>query len=88
MALKPQDPNSTATWQHDWSAELASGETIASRQWSIDPDSDPTLLSNATAETVTVSGLTAGVVYKLSERVVTSAGNALERGFTIRCDDR
>lgn len=87
MALKPQNPASDVDWRNDWSALLASGETIATRQWSIAPDDSPTLLANATSESVRVSGLAAGTVYRLSETVVTSAGNTMKRGFTIRCDE-
>lgn len=87
MTLKIQDPSDRLDWQHDWSDFLASGDTIASRQWTIDPDNSPTLLSSATSAKVYVAGLTAGVVYRLSEKIVTAAGVEGERSLTIRCED-
>lgn len=88
MGYELQAPGDSLTWQHDWSDFLAEGETITGRQWTIDPDGSPTLLSTATAAAVTVAGLSAGVVYRLTETITTSAGNVAARSFTIRCEKR
>ena len=82
-----QDPADGLDWQQDWSDFLAEGDTIASRQWTIEPDGSPTHLANATEEAVTVSGLSAGVVYRLSEKITTAAGVVAERSITIRCEE-
>jgi hypothetical protein len=85
MPLKVMDPSDKLNWSHNWIDFLASGDSISSRQWTIDPDASPTLLSNATAESVTVDNLTAGVVYRLSEKITTTNGFNGERSLTIRC---
>ena len=82
------DPSDSLTWQHDWSDVLADGETIASRQWTADPDSSPSVLSSATSEAVTVARLVLGFAYRISEEITTSAGNVHERSITIRCEHR
>ena len=81
-----QAPGGTLTWSHDWSDFLAAGETIASRVWTIDPDESPTLLADTTAAAVTVAGLAAGTVYRLTETVTTSAGVIAPRAIVIRAD--
>lgn len=85
-----QDPNDDLNYQNDWTDFLVASpaETIASRVWTIDPDSSPTLLANITSAAVQVSGLTKGVVYRLSEKITTSNSNVAERSITIRCEER
>lgn len=85
MPLKVMDPDDKLDWSHDWTDFLASGDSISSRVWSINPDASPTLLSNTTSASVTVDGLTAGVVYRLSEKITTANGLDGERSLTIRC---
>ena len=83
------DPDENLNWSNDWSTNfLVSGETISSRVWTLDPDASPTLLSSATVAAVRVSGLTAGVVYQLKEKVSTTNSNDGERSITIRCEER
>lgn len=86
-AYKAMDPTDSLTWQHDWTDFLSGGETVSSRLWTISPDNSPSLLSNTTAASVVVGGLSAGVVYRLSEKITTSAGNVAERAITLRCED-
>ena len=85
MALKLQDMADALKWARDWSDFLATGENITSRQWTIDPDESPPLLTNPTSENVTVSNLRFGVVYRVSLAIVTDAGNTAKRSFTIEC---
>lgn len=82
------DPNDQLTWSHDWSDFLAVGDSIASRQWTIDPDASPTLLASATSATVTAGPLDAGNVYRLSEKIATANGEIAERAIVIRCEER
>ena len=83
-----QDPSSDLSYSNDWTDFLAAGESISSRAWAIAPDASPTLLSNARSATVRVAGLTAGVVYQLSEKITTSSNNDAERSITISCEER
>ncbi len=82
------DPSDNLNWSNDWDDFLAVGETISSQVWTLDPDASPTLLSNTTTSAVQITGLTAGVVYRLSEKITTSASNDGERSITIRCEER
>ena len=81
-----QDPSDTLDWSNDWTDFLADGDSISSRQWTIDPDASPTLLTNPTAAAVIVAGLTVGTIYALSEKITTANGIIGERSITIRCE--
>ena len=84
-----QDPDATAVdYQLDWSAYLASGDSIVSRLWTINPDESPSLLSQITSATVFVGQLVLGVVYELTEKITTANGVTDQRGITIRCEHR
>ena len=85
--FQTQDPGDTLTWSNDWTDFLASGDSISSRVWTIDPDTSPSLLSGITGATVTVAGLTAGTVYSLTEKITTANGVVAERSTTIRCEE-
>ncbi|HUS97121.1 MAG TPA: hypothetical protein VMX97_10310 [Hyphomicrobiaceae bacterium] len=86
------DPASVLDWQHDWTDWLAAGDTIASRTWAIDPSNEGTpatpVLSGEASQTVIVSGLVAGRVYRLTEHVVTTNGVEADRTIVLRCDNR
>lgn len=88
MTYRLQNPADIEKWARDWTTEyLASGETVSAYQWEISPDSSPTLLSNATAETVSVGSLTPGVVYRLSLTVTTTNGRTAKRAITLRGEE-
>lgn len=73
-------------WTFDWSTYLGdSGVTISARAWSISPSAGVTL-GGPTSETVNVSGLRAGHVYSLTERVTLSNGESKEQHLTLRCE--
>lgn len=82
MGYYLQDPDEKLDWQHDWSAWLGAGDSIASRQWTISP-TGPTLTNDTTAA-VTVTGMTRGQVYRLAEKVTTANGIIGERSVVIR----
>ncbi len=92
MTYRLMDPQSVLDWQHDWAAFLAQGDSISTRQWSITPLNGTTpetpSLTNATGAVVTVAGLLAGKVYRLTEHIVTANGIEADRTITLRCDDR
>jgi streptogramin lyase len=86
------DPSSVLNWSNDWATEwLADGDTIASRQWSIEPlngtSPETPTLTNDTNDVVFVSGLQTGKIYRLTEHVVTVAGLEDDRSIMLRCDD-
>ena len=86
-----QDPNDTLDYQHDWTDFLAVGDAIASRVWSIDPNdggSPSIIVSGGTSASVFVGHLTAGIVYRLSEKITTTNGIIAERAITIRCGEK
>ena len=85
MALKIMDPSDVLTWFHDWTDFLSSGDTIASRLWTVDPDPSPSRLSNVETAVVTFSNPSWGTRYRLSERVTTANGETAERSLTIVC---
>lgn len=84
------NPNDKLDWTHDWADFLGAGDTIASRVWTIYPLHQGTpvtpVLANSTTATVIVSGLLAGNVYYLSEKITTAAGLVGERSIVLRCD--
>lgn len=92
MAYELVDPESVLSWSHDWSDWLGEGDEIVSNLWTITQENEgsPTTptLANATTDTVLVSGLIAGRIYHLTERVTTTAGLTDERTITLRCDHR
>lgn len=92
MSVRLQDPGETRTYSNEWAADLSTenspAETVDTRQWTIDPDASPSLLEDAAAETVTVSDLDAGTVYRLTEQVTTTEGRVLEKAIIIRCEER
>ena len=87
MTIRLMDPSDKLSWSHDWADFLADGDSISSRTWTIDPDASPTLLSDTTLAAVVVDGLTAGVSYRLAEKIVTANGEEAERSLTIICED-
>jgi hypothetical protein len=92
MAYFLCDPQATLNYSHDWSTLwLETNDSIVSRQWTITPANagspgTPTLVGDTT-DVVFVSGLLAGTVYRLVERVTTSAGVVDERSIVLRCED-
>ena len=90
MALFAKDPAAAIDYTVDWSGGyLEPGETLASSGWQIAPveagglvvDSD---VAGATATTATLSGH----VYRVTNRVTTSAGRVDERSLMIRVQQR
>lgn len=89
MAYELAHPSEKLTFSNDWTADLVGAETVASRLWTVDPEegspAQPSL-TGATGATVTIAEMRAGIVYRLTEKVTTSAGRILTRSTTIRCE--
>lgn len=85
----PKDPDSIIDYGVDWSAWLASGETISTSAWVV-----PTGLTNVsesnttTATAIFVSGGDIGETYTLTNRIVTSAGRTEDRSMLIACQQK
>jgi hypothetical protein len=89
MTSYTKDPNAVLDWKVDWTAWLASGETITTSTWivptGITKDSDT---HTGTAATVWLSGGTVNVSYEVTNRVVTSAGRTDDRTIRINVRQR
>ena len=91
MRVIEKDPDATLDYGFDWSAWLASGETISTVDWTIatglDEDSLGEVTGSDTAK-IWLSGGTAGENYSVACLITTSAGRVDERTLTIRVLER
>ena len=89
MTFGPEikDPNATVNYTIDWSDNIPS-ETIGTSTWS----SSPTGLTVGTgtftglSTTTSVAGGTAGTVYQVTNRVVTTNSITDERSVVVRVE--
>jgi hypothetical protein len=94
MTLLLKDPKAVLDYLIDWGAEyLAEGEMLASSDWSVDPDETDGIVVagsdfDAIGSTVKAAGGTAGRLYRLVNRVATTAGRTDERSVTVRVENR
>lgn len=84
-----KDPDSTTDYTVDWSDYLATGEAISLSAWGVTPtgvtvDSDTNTTTSATA---LVSGGTEGVVYKVTNEIVTDQGRTVQRSVYLRVEE-
>lgn len=85
MSIEIQDPSETLDHAMDWSVWL-NGDTISASAWSISP-AGPVLVDLGVAAgvaTVTLSGVSFGLIYSLTNQVTTGAGRTAQRSITIR----
>lgn len=84
-----KDPDAVLDYGLDWSSWLADGETISTSTWTvpsgITKDSDS---NDGTSTTVWLSGGTAGTVYTVANKIVTSTGRTEERSILIQVKER
>lgn len=76
---------------HDWAdSYLQTDETLLQSTWSVDPAGLSIDASSHTAAraSVTLSGGTAGAIYRVSNRVTTSDNRVEERAIAIRVQQR
>jgi hypothetical protein len=88
------DPSSVLSWSFDWADWLdysSPVDTIASRQWTIEPlyAGSPTMptLTNATQEIVVAQGFLAGNIYRLTEQITSAGGLVDQRTIVLRCEN-
>ena len=95
MTYRLIDPDSVLDYTISFADWLDTGVLIDLTPipvWTIDP-TGPTLANQAnttTTSTIYVSGLTAGVVYRLSCKIITNASTpqTVERTIMLRCAQR
>lgn len=89
-----QDPDATLKWTFDWSSYLASGETISTSAWSVEPDDSGIGLQvgsdskTTTTTTVSLSGGVRGETYRVTNRIVTTNDNTEDRTIEVRVGER
>jgi len=89
VMLFRHDPNAVLDYSRDWSEWLADGETITTSTWVVPVGLTQGVTDNTgTLTTVWLSGGTAGMSYRVTNRVVTTGGRTDERSFTILCEER
>lgn len=88
MAYKAQSPQDLLDWAIDFETNwLADGDSITAYAWSIDPDSSPSHLTNATSANVKVDNLSWGIVYRLTLKVTSVNGIEGTSSIALRCGD-
>ena len=91
-----KDPDAILDYRFDWSSWLQNGDTISSCQFIVSPGITVGNGSNGalaptnttTNATVWLIGGTAGQVYTVTSRIVTSQGRTDDRTITIRVQNR
>lgn len=84
-----KDPNAVLDWVWDWNEWLDDGETISTSSFIVTVGITVNSTSHTTkTATVWLSGGTAGQVYQVTNRIVTSAGRTDDRSITIRVTER
>lgn len=91
-----KDPDEFLDYQLDWSARLASGETISTSTWTFDAGnadaalikSLPSIGSPATTTKIWLDVGTLGLTYKLINSVVTSGSREMDQTVRIRIRTR
>lgn len=84
-----KDPDAALDWQFNWADWLEDGETITSSSFESDPGITITSVGHDdTVATVWLSGGTAGSVYRVTNRVVTSQSRTDDKSINIRVTER
>lgn len=79
-----KDPNAVLDYTVDWSSWLQEGEAIQSSSWVVDAgitDSNPT--NTGIAATIWLSGGIVNKVYRVTNRITTSAARVDDRSLLI-----
>lgn len=90
MAAKSflKDPDAVLDYEFDWSAWLATGETISSHTVTVSGVTLDSTTSSTTSVVAWVSAGTAGTTATISCEITTSAARIDERTITLRIADR
>ena len=93
MTFLLKHPDATLDYAVDWGADYLAGETLATSDWSIEPD-EPGGVAFAAGEfdllvaTATVSGGLPGRIYRLTNHVTTTDGRDDSRSIMLRVEKR
>lgn len=75
-------PAAVLPYTEDWSSWLATGETISTAVWTVDPGiTQNGVSSTTTSATIVLAGGTVGTTYLVSCTITTSLGNVDTRSF-------
>ncbi|WP_432001224.1 hypothetical protein [Streptomyces sioyaensis] len=85
-----KDPSANLDYVYDWSDWLSPGETISSVEYTVPAALASGTANTNTATTVTVwlAGGTAGMTYRVSNRITTNQGRVDERTFSVHVEER
>jgi len=84
-----KDVHALLDFSVDWSAWLADAETISTSEWTVPDGLTKGAESDAAGvATVWLSGGTAGVTYRVRNKVSTSDSRVDERSFFVRVTER
>ena len=79
-----KDPDEVLDYQVDWSARLASGDSVQSSTWTLDSGLSQNSASIASPKTtIWLSGGTAGKTATIVNRVVTTQGRTMEETIAL-----
>jgi len=83
-----RDPNAVLDYSIDWT-EWLSGDAISTSSWIIPTGLSTTASSFGTATTIVwISGGTAGEIYDVTNRIVTTGGRTEDRTIEFTCLNR
>ena len=83
-----KDPQAKKDYTNDWSARLATGETITASSWTVETGltqmASPAPSFTDTTTTIWLEGGTAGVHYVVTNHVTTDQGREDDWSFTVQ----
>lgn len=89
MADFTKDPDDILDYSFDWTAWVATNETISTSTWILSPGIVQNSATNTTLiATVWLSGGTAGNPYSVTNRITTNQGRTVDRTMTIRVTNK
>lgn len=90
-----KDPESTLSYELDWTQWLPSGDEVSTSTWSVETitgDSDNLSTTGntntTTTTTITLTGGTTGNIYKVHNTVVTANSLTVRRYFRVKIVER
>ena len=93
MSLYLKDPQARIDYAINWSAAYLDGQAIATSSWTVSP-AEPDAISIVASSfdmqrtSATLSGGTAGHVYRITNRITLTDGQIDERSISLRVEAR
>ena len=81
-------PNAKLDYGFDWTAWLASGETVSVSSWTTDTLTNTSPQNTGTVTSLFVEGGVVGTSYKLVNTITTSVGRVDSRTIRLSCKNR